>query len=165
MKRVLIALMLCVVSICGFSQSYAIQEWDYIGKRIKKTAYDYDMKFNQVGYGNLMFHDSITYLNTHPKISFYVWDSYQDGCKIYNEGTILTSLGAALIFIGGVMTMYYYSHMNHFGYSKIHPALPASLSVVGDITLGAGVTFMLVGRGDKRACNISAYKDYNYINK
>lgn len=164
MKRVLIVLMLCLVSIMSFSQNYAIQEWDYIGKRIKKTAYQHNLKFNQVGYHTFTDTDTTLFCGKQPKVSLYIWNEYQNGCKTYDEGTVLTCLGAGLLFISAVMTMHVYSHINHFGDSKINPKFPIILSAAGGLSMSVGVTFLLVGRCDKHACNISTYKDYNYNN-
>ena len=162
MKKFLFAIIICFICNTLFSQSYAIRKWDYIGKRICNSAQFNDMNFNGVGYNNLIYTDSISYQNAQPKISYYVWNSYRDGCRIYNRGAIMSIIGGAMGFVSGIMMLHNYSSLKHFGTTDISPKITTSLSIVGGLTFGLGVTFMLVGRGDKRACNISTYKDYNY---
>lgn len=146
-----------------YSQEYAIRNWDYIGSRENKVAKELNLKFNEVWYDYDTFNncDSLMTLNSHPRISKYVFDSYNSACSQYNWGSILSCIGAAILTSGLVMTATNFNARNGNG-KLVNQNAANTMTIIGSLGLSVGITITLVARCDKRACNLSTYKEYNY---
>lgn len=156
MKRVLIALILCLVSIAGFNQ-----EWNIIGMRINQVQYENEKNLD---YETFYKRDSIYGISMfkveRPKISQYVYTNYIKAHKTYKTGLGFVVVGGLSAIAGSILFM-----ASATGVISYKAYLPATiLTSTGGAFIGTGITISLVTQNRKYSCNISAYKDYNIYN-